>query len=147
MTVFKKSVTAALFAAIAIAVGVFATFDFDGAPKKYCEAGVYDLLNADVIELYETDIAGEKIISNQSATQLARKASRLDIPVEKLKAVLLLQDFAGRTGRSVNLSELAEMSDLKLLALFKQCADDYLGTQPQGRRAELEQKLKKCLGM
>ncbi|MDE6302575.1 MAG: hypothetical protein K2M36_03185 [Clostridia bacterium] len=149
MTFVKKSVIAALFAAIAIVSAPLMIYDLDRehAERKYCEASVYDMLSDELIDMYETEIAGEKIVSDKSASQLNRIASRLSIPVEKLKAIMLLQDLAGKAGESVSLSDLAAMSDIKLFTAFKGYADTYLSTQPAERRAELEQKLKKSLGI
>ncbi|MDE7281421.1 MAG: hypothetical protein K2N36_06745, partial [Ruminiclostridium sp.] len=109
--------------------------------------GVYDLLTDELIQTYETEIAGETIVSDKSASQLKRIADRLNISVEKLRAIMLLQDLAGKTGRNVSLSELADMSDIKLFTLLKDCGDDYMSTLTPERRAELEQKLKKSLNI
>ena len=124
-----------------------AVFTFDGEEnRKLCSAAsVYDMLNPRIIEIYETEIAGESVVSDMSAATLSRTADRLGISVEKLKAVLMLQDLAARVGRSVSLNELAAMNDLKLFTFFKQCAEDYLSTQPEGRRQELEKLLKDAL--
>ena len=145
MTLVKKGITAALLAAIAIFASTLMIYDFNDAERKYCEASVYDILNDELIEMYETEIAGEQIVSDKSASQLKRIADRFGIPVEKLRAIMLLQDFAGKTGRNVSLSDLAAMSDIKLFTMFKDCADDYMATLTPERRAELEQKLKKSL--
>ena len=57
----------------------------------------------------------------------------------------MLQDLAARVGRSISLNELAAMNDFKLFSIFKQCAEDYLSTQPEGRRQELEKLMKDAL--
>ena len=142
MRLLKKNLTVLTLAVIAIAASAFAMFDFDSAERRYCDAGVYDMLNPNLIEMYENEIAGEQIVSDKSAAQLERTANRLGISIEKLKAIMLLQDLAGKTGRNASLSELAQMNDLKLLGYFKQCAKDYLSTLPEDRRAELEQMFK-----
>lgn len=133
-----------IVAAMLFSAAVF-TFD-EGESRKLCSAAsVYDMLNPRIIEIYETEIAGESVVSDMSAATLSRTAERLGISVEKLKAVLMLQDLAARVGRSVSLNELAAMNDLKLFTFFKQCAEDYLSTQPEGRRQELEKLLKDAL--
>ncbi len=145
MKLLIKNSTVFMLAVIAIAACAFAVFDFDDAERRYCEAGVYDLLNDNLIDMYESEIAGERIVSDKSASQLKRTADRLGISAEKLKAIMLLQDLAGKTGRNASLSELAQMGDLKLLGYFKQCAKEYLATLPEERRAELEQKFKSAI--
>lgn len=147
MKLTKPFVFALFIAIIAAMLFSAAVFTFDEAEnRKLCSAAsVYDMLNPRIIELYETEIAGERVVSDISAATLSRTADRLGISVEKLKAVLMLQDLAARVGRNVSLNELAAMNDFKLFSLFKQCAEDYLSTQPEGRRQELEKLLKDAL--
>ena len=67
--------------------------------KNVCEAGsVFDLLTPKVVEFYEKEIAGEKVLSQKSDAQLASIAKRYDITVQKARAVIVLYDFANRTG-------------------------------------------------
>lgn len=136
--------SAALVLAI-IAAGALAIFDMNSASRRYCNAGVYDKLTPELIEIYETEIANEQILSDKSQAQLERSANRLGISVEKLKAIMLLQDLAAKTGRNTSLSDLAEMNEIKLLGYCKQCADDYLKTLTPERKSELEQKLKNAI--
>ena len=128
-----------------VTAGTLAIFDMNSATRRYCNAGVYDMLNPSLIELYESEIFGEEVLSGKSQAQLERAANKLGISVEKLKAITLLQDFAAMTGRNVSLTDLAEMNDVKLIGYFKQCADDYLKTITPERRSELEQKLKRAM--
>ena len=143
----KKFIFSAFIIIVAVAALTgAAVYGFDGGERQLCRAaGIYDMLSPALVELYETEIAGESIISNISQSQLTRTANRLGITVEKLRAVLLLQDFAVKAGRSAGLDELSAMNDIQIISYAKQCADIYLSTLPQQRREELEQKLKAAL--
>ena len=134
-----------MIAVVAIALSVYAVYDFGNAERRLCEAGVYDLLNDELIDMYEREIAGEAIVSAKSTAQLERTANKLGIELNKLKAIMMLQDLASKTGNAVSLSELAEMSDIKLFGFFKQCGEAYLDTLPEARRQELKQMLTDAL--
>lgn len=114
--------------------------------SKVCDAyDMYDALKPEIIQLYEEEIAGEKIVSNKSQERLERLAGTLGISVGKTKAVLLLQDFASRTGESMSLSALAKMNDIKLITFAKQRADIYLSALDPEKREYLVNKLKSVL--
>ena len=130
-----------ILAVAVIALGVFMVFDFEGAERKLCDAGVYDMLTPELVEMYEHEIAGESIVSNKTASQLERSAGRLGVELNKLKALMLLQDLASKVNRDISLSELAAMNDVKLLGFVKQCAQDYLSSLPEERREELKKKV------
>lgn len=132
-------------AVLAVTMSAFAVFDLDNAERRLCEAGVYDMLSDELIEMYEREIAGEQIVSNKTATQLERTAGRLGIDAKKLKAIMLLQDLASKVSNDVSLSELAAMSDIKLLGFFKQNGEAYLDTLSEERRQELKQMLSDTL--
>ena len=133
------------FAVIAIALSVFAVFDFNDAERRLCDAGVYDMLSPELVEIYEREIAGQSIVSSKTQAQLDRAAGRIGIDINKLKAIMLLQDLAGRVNRDISLDELAAMSDIKLLGFFKQCGDEYLATLTEERRSELKKMLTDCI--
>lgn len=146
MKVTKTYVCAILLLIVAAAFMGTAIYTFESGERQLCSAaGVYDLLTPKMIEIYETEIAGESVVSEMSASVLARAAERFGISAKKLKAIILLQDLAARVGQSASLGELAAMNDLKLFAFFKQCAEKYLSAQPEGRRQELERLLKDAL--
>ena len=120
-----------------------AVYQNEECDRQLCDAsGIYDMLNEDIVKLYEKEIAGESIVSGASSSQLDRNAKRFNVDVQKLKAIMLLQDLAAKSGRNVSLAELAAMNDLKLISYFKQCAKDYLLTLPQERQEELERMFK-----
>ena len=64
---------------------------YEAKDKNVCEAGsVFDLLTPKVVEFYEKEIAGEKVLSDKSDAQLASIAKRYDITVQKASAVIVL---------------------------------------------------------
>lgn len=114
--------------------------------SNVCEAyDMYDTLTPEIIQLYEEEIAGEQIVSNKSQERLERLAQTLGISLSKTKAVLLLQDFASRTGESMSLSALAKMNDMKLISFAKQRASVYLSGLTPERKEYLSNKLKGIL--
>ena len=133
-----KNLCLTILAVAVIALSVFAVFDFNEAERRLCDAGVYDILTPELVEMYEREIAGESVVSNKTQAQLERSAGRLNIDISKLKAVMLLQDLASKVDRDMSLNDLASMNDIKLLGFFKQCADVYLATLPEERQAELK---------
>ena len=137
----RRNIYMTAFAVIAIAISVFAVFDFNDAERRLCDAGVYDMLTPELVETYEREIAGESVVSGKTQAQLVRAASRLKIEINKLKAIMLLQDLAGRVNKDISLDELAAMNDIKLLSLLKQYGDEYLSTLTDERRAELKKIL------
>ena len=140
-----KKLYMTILAVAVIALGVFMVFDMEGAERRLCDAGVYDMLTPELVEMYEREIAGESVVSNKTAAQLERSASRLGVDLNKLKALMLLQDLASKVDRDISLSELAAMSDIKLFGFFKQCADDYMSTLPEARRDEIRKMVSDAL--
>ncbi len=125
---------------------IFASFFLLKTERQVCEAkSVYSLITPEIIEFYETEIANEKVLSNKSNSQITRTAKALSIDVDKTKAIILLQDFASRTGDSVNLSDLAKMNELKLLSFAKERVDIYLKDLPPERVEYLKSTLKGLL--
>ena len=141
----RRNICLTILAVAVIAFGVFALFDFSEAERKLCDAGVYDMLTPELIEMYEREVAGESVISGKTQSQLERSAGRLNIEVNKLKALMLLQDLAGKVNRDISLNDLAAMSDMKLLTFAKQCADDYMGAQSEERQLELKKMVADAL--
>lgn len=141
-----KNICLSVLAVALLALSAFSLFEFDDAERRLCDAaGVYDMLSPELVQIYEREIAGKAIVSDKSQSQLERSASRLSVDVNKLKALMLLQDLAGRTDSDISLSELALMSDMKLLALFKQCAESYMKTLPEERVEQLKKMFTDCI--
>lgn len=130
-----------LISCLAVVLAVCVLADFNDAEYKLCDAGVYEMLTPELVEMYEREIAGEPVVSQKTTAQLARLAQRYNIEVNKLKAIMLLQDLAGKVNRDISLAELAAMNEMKLFAFFKQCGDEYLSTQSEERKAELKKML------
>ena len=134
------------FCIIAIAVAVialctFMVFDMEGAERRLCDAGVYDMLTPELVEMYEREIAGESVVSHKTQSQLERSAGRLGVEVNKLKALMLLQDLASKVDSDISLNDLAAMNDMKLLGFAKQCADKYMSGLSDERREELKKMI------
>jgi len=106
---------------------------------------IYDVLTPELIAMYEREISGKKILSDMSEKRLQRSAEKLGISISKMRAVILLQDLASRSGKNVSVSELAAMNEFKFIGYVKTCADDYLATLPEERQQELKQMLKDAL--
>ncbi|MCM1306191.1 MAG: hypothetical protein NC037_02085 [Bacteroides sp.] len=135
----RRNIFSVIFAVVAIAISIAAIFDFDGAERKLCDAAnVYDMLTPELVEAYEREIAGESVVSDKTQSQLERSAARLGVEVNKLKALMMLQDLASKTGKDVSLNDLAAMSEIKLLGYFKQCVDDYMSSVPEERKEEIK---------
>lgn len=127
--------------AVVLAACVLSVSDFNDAERKLCDAGVYEMLTPELVEMYEREIAGESVVSQKTPAQLTRLAQRYNIEVNKLKAIMLLQDLAGKVDKEISLAELAAMNEMKLFAFFKQCGDAYLSTQSEERKTELKKML------
>lgn len=125
---------------------IFASFFIVKTDRQVCDAkNVYSLITPKIVEFYETEIANEAVLSNKTNAQLKRTAKALSIDIDKTRAILLLQDFASRTGDSVNLSTLAKMNELKLLSFAKDRAEIYLKDLPPERVEYLKSTLKSLL--
>ncbi len=104
-------------------------------------AGIYDRVTPELIALYEKEISACPVVSDQNPARLLKTAEGLGIELNKLKALMLLQDLSARVGREISLSALAEKSEWALILYAKQCGDDYLAALPEEQR----QRLKKLL--
>lgn len=125
---------------------IFASLFIVKTEKQVCDAkSVYNLITPKIVEFYETEIANEAVLSNKTDAQLKRTAKALSIDIDKTRAIILLQDFASRTGDSVNLSTLAKMNELKLLSFAKDRAEIYLKDLPPERVEYLKSTLKSLL--
>ena len=134
------------FCIIAVAVAMialctFMVFDMEGAERRLCDAGVYDILTPELVEMYEREIAGESVVSHKTQSQLERSAGRLGVELSKLKALMLIQDLASKADSDISLDELASMSDIKLLGFAKQCAEKYMSGLSEERREELKKMI------
>ena len=134
--------TALLFVlAFAMILGAMCcTFCNNDIPTAEAYGTIYDMLSPELISIYETEIAGEPIVSKLGDAKLQRTADRLEITVAKLKAIMLLQDLCARVGEDITLSRLATMKDFALIKLAKEQAEKYAATLPETRRSELKEK-------
>lgn len=115
--------------------------------KNVCEAGsVFDLLTPKVVEFYENEIAGEKVLSDKSDAQLASIAKRYDITVQKARGVIIVYDFANRTGGGADFPDIAKMNEIKMLSFVKERADVFTADFSKEQKEELKQKAMAALG-
>lgn len=105
----------------------------------YC-AGVLDILSPKAIEFYEGEIAGRQVVSNKSYEWLERVGSRYNISAQKVRAVLVVQDFCKLCGEDRSFAELAKCQDLELLVIVKEHVDVYLSLLDDAKKEELKQK-------
>ena len=134
--------------AATVGVGIYREIGAEPASEAYASS-IYDKITPELIELYESEIAGENVVSGKSDVQLTRLANKLGVGRSKLNALLIVQDLAARANDPIGLSSLAKMSDIALIKFAKQCADAYLATQSSERREELKKlflaEIKDCL--
>lgn len=109
--------------------------------KDVCDgASVLDILSPKVIEFYESEIAHNKVVTNRSEEWLERVADRYNISVQKVKAVLVVQDFCGLCGENKTFAELAKCSDYELFAIVKEHIEEYLNSLDDAQKEELKEK-------
>lgn len=107
---------------------------------------VYDILSDDVIVFYETEIAGEKVVSDKSQKQIEGIASRYSVDTRKAKGLLLVYDFCERTGEAVSFPTLVDMKDSKIIQLVKTRIKVYEQSISDQKRAELKERAKGIIG-
>ena len=117
------------FAVIPIAKGVV-----------YAESGIYQKLNDELIALYETDIAGEKVVSDMPEKDLDALASKHGFSKKKTKALVILSDLSFRVGEGTPFCNLAKMSDMKIIKLARHLFDLYGKTLTQEQKDSLKEK-------
>ncbi len=138
--VFKISV---IIAVCLMATGTYCLIRPDGVCSAW---SVYDMLSDDVILFYESEIAGEAVVSDKSQKQIENIASRYSIDARKATGLLLVYDFCERTGGGVDFPELVKMKDAKIIRLVKARAKVYDETIDEQKRESVKEKAKEILG-
>lgn len=131
---------------MAIFLLLVCTFFFAQVDGVCAAWSVYDMLSDDVILFYESEIAGEKIVSDKSQRQIESVASRYSIAVRKAKGLLLVYDFCARTGEAVPFPTLVDMKDSKIIRLVKARIKVFEESIDDERRAQLKEKAKDIIG-
>ncbi len=108
---------------------------------------VFDMVSPKVIEFYETEIAGEKVVSNKSEKQIENIAQKYSISDKKAQGVLLIYDFCKRTGGGIDFPTIAKMSDGKIIALAKERGRVYEQSISEEKKADLKRKSKEIFGI
>lgn len=138
MSIVKKCI---FLSVICACVFSFALCSLALMPKDVCDgAGVLDILSPKVIEFYESEIAHDKVVTSKSEEWLERVGARYGISVQKVKAVLVVQDFCGLCGEEKTFAYLAICSDYELFAIVKGNVEVYLNTLEDAQKDELKQK-------
>lgn len=115
--------------------------------KNVCDAGsAFDLLTPKVVEFYEKEIAGEKVLSQKTDAQLASIAKRYDITVQKARVVIVVYDFANRTGGGADFPDIAKMNEMKMFSFVKERGDVFMADFSKEQKEELKQKAMAALG-
>lgn len=113
-----------------------------------CEAfSVFDMVSPKVVEFYESEIAGEKVVSDKSAKQIENIAQKYSISDKKAQGVLIVYDFCKRTGGGMDFPTIAKMSDGKIVALVKARAKVYEQSVSEEKKADLKRKSKEIFGI
>ena len=139
---------------VGLAVLFFAIFNVVysvSTPKNQRDIGkafsVFDMVSPKVIEFYETEIAGEKVVSNKSEKQIENIAQKYSISDKKAQGVLLIYDFCKRTGGGIDFPTIAKMSDGKIIALVKERGKVYEQSISEEKKADLKRKSKEIFGI
>lgn len=96
----------------------------------------------ELIGTYEENIAKEPFVSEASPAKLRRLSRRLSVSEQKLKALMLLQDLAARSGDNVSLEDLAALGDSDLIKTAKRYMEAYGETLSEEERESLKAKFK-----
>lgn len=99
----------------------------------------------ELIGTYEENIAKEPFVSEASPAKLRRLSRRLSVSEQKLKALMLLQDLAARSGDNVSLEDLAALGDSDLIKTAKRYMEAYGETLSEEERESLKAKFKATL--
>lgn len=99
----------------------------------------------ELIGTYEENIAKEPFVSEASPAKLRRLSRRLSVSEQKLKALMLLQDLAARSGDKVSLEDLAALGDSDLIKTAKRYMEAYGETLSEEERESLKAKFKATL--
>lgn len=116
--------------------------------KNVCKAiSVFDMVSPKIIDFYESEIAGEKVVSDKSAKQIENIAQKYSISDKKAQGVLIVYDFCKRTGGGMDFPTIAKMTDGKIIALVKARAKVYEQSISEEKKADLKRKSKEILGI
>ncbi|MEG1529121.1 MAG: hypothetical protein RSC44_04280 [Clostridia bacterium] len=109
-------------------------------PVFASQRDIYAIINPNIINFYETNIAKEKILSNLSPQKLQRMAEQLEISVAKLNAVILLHDLVCRQGGNLDLKAAASMTDIEMFKTAKTYIMSFIETLSDAEKADLDAK-------
>lgn len=140
--VYGLSAMLFLLAMLAVLIPCF----FEATPVAYAakESPLYAKINDEMIDVYETEIAGHKVVSGISQSAIEMLGKKYGFSTSKTKALLVLADFSKLVGDEKTLADLSTMSDKELLAFTKKCVSVYVKPLSKERRDELKNKFLKA---
>ena len=116
--------------------------------RNICEAfSVFDMVSPKIVDFYESEIAGEKVVSDKSEKQIENIAQKYSISDKKAQGVLIVYDFCKRTGGGMDFPTIAKMSDGKIIALVRARAKVYEQSISEEKKTDLKRKSKEILGI
>lgn len=130
---------------IALVLDVWVLFVQSNATNVCCGFSVLDILTPEMIEFYECEISQKQVVSQRSEEWLERVADRYEISVQKVKAVLIVQNFCALNGDDVNFADLAKLSDYSLFETVRGKIDGYLEGLSDDEKDNLKQKASELL--
>lgn len=142
-----KNMMKAAFCAVILAAFMCAATCCQEPGQRAFASDLCDLVTPQLIQMYETEIAGKKVVSNMSEAKLMSVANKFSISENKTRAVYILLDLASRTGKEYTFDQLAKMDEWSLFAAAKSCGEIYFAAQTPERQEELKQMLKNALGI
>lgn len=145
----KKTIRIIGFAVLFLAIfNVVCNVSASKNQRDICKAfSVFDMISPKVVEFYETEIAGEKVVSDKSVKQIENIAQKYSISDKKVQGVLIVYDFCKRTGGGIDFPTIAKMSDGKIIALAKERGKVYEQSISDEKKAELKRKSKEIFGI
>ncbi|MDD4839655.1 MAG: hypothetical protein PHE93_03155 [Clostridia bacterium] len=101
---------------------------------------IFDMINPQLINFYETYFAKEKIITNIKPLMLERMTQTYNASVNKMYALIVLQNIASKNGEKVTLSVLAEKSNVELINFGKVHFETYINNLPEEEKKLIGEK-------
>ena len=103
-------------------------------------SGLEDKVDDEFIAFYENEIAHAPVITDTDKVRADRLKKAYDLTDNKLKLLLVLEDFGVRVGNPKTFDELTKMSDNKLFLYGKTLVDAFGDTLDEDEKAVLKAK-------
>lgn len=103
-------------------------------------SGLEDKVDDEFIAFYENEIAHAPVITNTDKVRAEGLKKTYDLTDNKLKLLLVLEDFGVRVGNPKSFDELTKMNDNKLFLYGKTLIDAFGDTLNEDEKAVLKAK-------